>query len=261
MECLDTIRFLKINYKRSIGTVVIAVEGSKDEFKVLKQIFKNILHYRYIEKSRNKEKFKDYDEFVMKGNENSKVVIINLENSNIKNIQDDSKYKDELFKLLYEEYYIDIKNIPVYIIWDRDKKSNSKTLTRELVKTLGNAYENENANMNGLLLLSYPSIESFIIENFDQKTKDIGNNNIKKYVGSNLYYVEDINNHTLLKSVVKLHINLKEFGIFKYDTSDFSKIGLKIFDEEEHIYDTKGYYKLLSFVAIILIDLNIITER
>lgn len=261
MECLDTTKSLKINYKRSIGTVIIAVEGSKDEFRILKQIFKNILHYRYIEKSRNRKNFKDYDEFVMKGNENSKVVVINLQNSNMKDIQDDNKYKDELFKMLYEKYYIDIKNTPVYIIWDRDAKSNSKTLARKLVKTLGNAYENKNANMNGLLLLSYPSIESFVIENFDQEIKDIGNNNIKKYVSNNLYYTEDINNHTLLKSVVKLHKNLKEFGILEYDTSDFSEIGIKIFDEEEQIYDKKGYYQLLSFVAIILIDLNIITER
>lgn len=261
MECLDTINSLKINYKRSIGNIVIAVEGSKDEFKILKQIFRNVLHYRYIEKSRNKRNFKDYDEFVMKGNENSKVIVINLENSNIKDIQDDSEYKDELFKLLYEKYNIDIKNTPLYIIWDRDKKSNSKTITRELVKTLGNAYENKNADMNGLLLLSYPSIESFVIENFNQRIKNIGNNDIKEYVRNNLYYVEDINNHTLLKSVVKLHKNLKEFGILEYNTSNFSEIGLKFFEEEEQIYEKKGYYQLLSFVAIILIDLNIITER
>ncbi len=261
MECLDTTSSLKINYKRNIGTVVVAVEGSKDEFKILKQIFRNVLHYRYIEKSRNKKNFKDYDEFVMKGNENSKVIVINLKNSNIKDIQDDSEYKDELFKLLYIKYDIDIKNIPLYIIWDRDKKSNSKTITKELIKTLGNAYENKNANMNGLLLLSYPSIESFIIENFDQRIKTIGNNNIKEYVSDYLYYIDDISNHTLLKSVVKFHKNLREFGIIGYDTSDCSELGLKIFEEEEQIYNKKGYYQLLSFVVVILIDLNIITER
>ena len=54
MECLDTINSLKINFKRNIGTVIIIVEGEKDEFNILKRIFRDILHYRYIEKKRNK---------------------------------------------------------------------------------------------------------------------------------------------------------------------------------------------------------------
>ena len=68
MECLDTTKSLKINFKRNIGTVLIIVEGASDEFDLLKQIFRKILHYNYIEKSRNQQNFKNYDEFVMKGN-------------------------------------------------------------------------------------------------------------------------------------------------------------------------------------------------
>lgn len=55
MECLDTINSLKINFKRNIGTVIIIVEGEKDEFNILKQIFRDILHYRYIEKKEIKK--------------------------------------------------------------------------------------------------------------------------------------------------------------------------------------------------------------
>ena len=39
MDCLDTTKSLKINLKRSIGTVLIIVEGVADEFELLKQIF------------------------------------------------------------------------------------------------------------------------------------------------------------------------------------------------------------------------------
>lgn len=53
MDCLDTIKSLKINLKRNIGTILIIVEGASDEFELLKQIFRNVLHYNYIEKSRN----------------------------------------------------------------------------------------------------------------------------------------------------------------------------------------------------------------
>ena len=57
MDCLDTIKSLKINLKRNIGTVLIIVEGASDEFGLLKHIFRNVLHYNYIEKSRNQKKF------------------------------------------------------------------------------------------------------------------------------------------------------------------------------------------------------------
>ena len=81
MDCLDTIKSLKINLKRNIGTILIIVEGASDEFELLKQIFRNVLHYNYIEKSRNQCNFRNYDEFVMSGNENSRVIVINAKNS------------------------------------------------------------------------------------------------------------------------------------------------------------------------------------
>ena len=125
MECLSTTKSLKINIKREIGTVVIFVEGAKDEFTILKHIFRNLFHYHYIEKSRNKQNFKDYDDaFVMEGNKNSRVFVINLENSNIKAIKEESDYKDAIFRLLYEKFEIDITKVAVYFIWDRDNQSN-----------------------------------------------------------------------------------------------------------------------------------------
>ena len=68
MECLDTTKYLKINFKKNIGSILIIVEGASYEFDILRQIFKNILHYNYIEKSRNQKNFKNYDEFIMKNN-------------------------------------------------------------------------------------------------------------------------------------------------------------------------------------------------
>ena len=256
MECLDTINSLKINFKRNIGTVIIIVEGEKDEFNILKRIFRDILHYRYIEKKRNK-RIKDYDEFIMQGNENSKVIVINLKNSNIKNIENDIEYKNQIFNLLYDKYNIDIKNVPIYYLWDRDTHSNSKQLTEKLITSLGNAYENNDYDINGMLLLSYPSIESFVIENFDMNIDMIKSNNIKNYLKKKKYSISNINKHTLLKSVVKLHKNLLEIGIDNYDTSNFSNTSMNIFNYQESLYKNKGYYKILSLLAIILIDLNI----
>ena len=116
MECQDTIRSLKINLKKRIPTIILVVEGAEYEFDLLKQIFRNVLHYKLITKSRNQAEFKEYNEFVMKGNENTKIIVINTKNSNIGSIEDDDNYRNELYKLLYEKYEIDIKNIRIYFL-------------------------------------------------------------------------------------------------------------------------------------------------
>lgn len=104
MECLDTIKSLKINHKKNIDTVVLVVEGAKYEFDLFKQIFRDVLHYDLITKSRNQSKFKEYNEFHRHDNAKSKIVIINTSNSNIGSIKDGDKYRNDLYILLYEKY-------------------------------------------------------------------------------------------------------------------------------------------------------------
>ncbi len=261
MECLDTIKSLKINFKKNIGSVLIVVEGASYEFELLKQIFRNVLHYNYIEKSRNQKNFKNYDEFVMKGNENSRVIVINSKNSNLASIKKDENYLNEIYKNLYLEYGIDAKNINIYFIWDRDKESNPKNITKDLLKQLGNSMENKNGEMNGLLLLSYPCIEAFTISNFDKQTIFLKEKKLKKYVKDNCYMLNRINRYTLLNATIMMNKGLLECGIRKYDLDDFSKTSLKVFDAQESFFESKKYYNLLSLISIMLLDLNIITER
>ncbi len=261
MECLDTTKSLKINFKRNIGSVLIVVEGASYEFALLKQIFKKILHYNYIEKSRNQQNFKNYDEFVMKGNENSRVIVINAKNSNLSSIKKDENYLNEIYKKLYLEYGIDIKNINVYFLWDRDNSSNPASVTKDLLSRLGNSIENKNGEMNGLLLLSYPCIEAFTISNFDKKTMFLKEKNLKKYVRDNNYKISKIDRYTLLKATIMMNKGLLECGISDYDLDDFSKTSLKVFNKQELFLRSKSYYNLLSLVSIMLLDLNIITVR
>ena len=54
MDYQDTIKSLKINIKRNIGTVILVVEGEEYEFKLLKKIFRDILHYRLLTKKEDK---------------------------------------------------------------------------------------------------------------------------------------------------------------------------------------------------------------
>ena len=48
MECQNTIKNLKINKNKTIGEVVVVVEGESEEFKLLKHIFVDVFDYNYI---------------------------------------------------------------------------------------------------------------------------------------------------------------------------------------------------------------------
>ena len=48
MECLNTTKNLKINKNKTIGEIVVVVEGESEEFRLLKYIFTNVLDYNYI---------------------------------------------------------------------------------------------------------------------------------------------------------------------------------------------------------------------
>ncbi len=261
MECLDTTKSLKINFKRNIGSVLIIVEGASYEFELLKQIFRNILHYNYVQKSRNEQNFKNYDEFVMKGNENSRVIVINAKNSNLSSIKKDENYLNEIYKNLYLEYGIDVKNINVYFIWDRDNFSNPKNVVKYLLSRLGNSTSNQNGEMNGLLLLSYPCIEAYTISNFTKHIIFLKEKNLKKYVKDMDYRINKINKHTLLNATVMMNKGLLNCGIKEYDLDDFSKTSLEVLERQELFLDSNKYYNLLSLVSIMFLDLNIITTR
>ena len=113
MECQNTTKSLKINKNKSIGEVVIVVEGEKEEFKLLKHIFTKILDYNYVQVRRNKVM---KDKFESKNNKNSTIIVANTSNSNIKTIMEDKNYKDKLYNLLKKEYNRSLKNVPIYFM-------------------------------------------------------------------------------------------------------------------------------------------------
>lgn len=122
MECQNTIKNLKINKDKAVGLVVIIVEGEKEEFKVLKHIFTKILDYdyRYIKRSNIL-----HDEY-RSSNDKNIVLVINTKNSNIGTVISDENYKKQLKELLKKEYNKNLKNVPIYIVWDRDKEKKRR---------------------------------------------------------------------------------------------------------------------------------------
>lgn len=261
MECQTITKNLKINKEKSIGEIIIVVEGESEEFKLLKHIFTNILDYNYIPLKRNKT---IKDSFKSKTNKNSTVIVANTSNSNIKSIITDNDYKDKLYSLISKEYHKSLKNTPIYILWDRDRESNEKEFIKKSLETFSNSLDNDNYEMNGLLLLSYPCIETYEISNFNKrlwKKTFISSKEAKQYKKELSISMENITEKTLLLALENMHKILLEFGILTYDPSNFKSINNRIFNKIEEIYKHNKYMIPLSLISIMLVDLKIIDYK
>lgn len=259
MECQSTIKNLRIKKNKTIGEIVIVVEGESEEFKLLKHIFTNVLDYNYVPIRKNRV---IRDVFYSKSNINSTVIVANTSNSNIKSIMEDIDYKDRLYGILKKEYNRSLKNVPIYILWDRDVLSNDSNVVLKTLKTFGSSLDNE-YEMNGLLLLSYPCVEAFELSNFDKrlwKKVFFTSEEAKREMKSSRCSIVDISEKSLLLSVYNMHRTMNEYGISNYDTSNFKKINKLIYDKESELYEEYGYFDALSLISIMLIDLGIIVE-
>lgn len=259
MECQNIIKNLRINKNKRIGEIVIVVEGESKEFKLLKHIFTTILDYNCITIRRNKVM---QEKFVSKNANDSTVIIANTSNSSIKSILEDKEYKEQLYKLLKSEYNKSLKNIPIYILWDRDNRSNDKNIVLENIKVFKSALDND-YDMNGLLLISYPCIESYELSNFKKRLwqcKLTSSEETKKRMKAIIPNLHNINEKSLLLATENMHKTMFNMGVYKYEPADFETTNLKIFSNEEDSYLNNGYYIALSLISVMFIDLGIISE-
>lgn len=248
---------IRLNREKSIGKVLYIVEGGKTEPYLLHRIFCNILDYQLETILRDK----GYRKYNSKENVTSQVFVINAEESNIKNIDKDNRFLDKLFTELIENYHFDVDNAAIYYIFDRDNKSNTdidflKNMLSVLVNSRDNGFERQ-----GMLLLSYPSIESFTLSNFaDQSFShqfETGNR-LKQYLQECKINHSHITEDTLKHAVRELFKALTVINIEKLDVDAFGESNMQIFKYEENEYHCEKLYKALSLLCISLVDLGII---
>lgn len=250
-----------INKGKRIGKVLFIVEGLEDEMYILHKIFTKIFDYQY-EKFNRLLKYKPYN---IKENPHSSIFVINTKESNIKDIEDTDGYLDELFTKLIDEYKFPVDKSAIFYVFDRDNKSNTDTETFEkLIKNLKSSREpNDYTYTQGLLLLSYPSIESFTASNYIENTfgieMDTGDE-LKSF----LHQFHQYTNQKINESSIKLAVNemiraMTNIGADDYNLDDFSDANLKIYDYEETHYSTNKKYKLLSLLCVALLDLGLIS--
>lgn len=159
---------ITFNKDKRIGKVLFIVEGLEDEMYILHKIFTQVFDYQY-EKLNRLSKYKPYN---VKNDPHSSIFVINTKESNIKDIEDTDGYLDELFTKLINDYKFPVDKWAIFYIFDRDNKSNTDTeILEKLMKNLKNSREANDYTYNqGLLLLSYPSIESFTAANYINNT-------------------------------------------------------------------------------------------
>lgn len=249
---------MKINKNKSIGRVLFIVEGGRTEFSLFRRIFCNVLGYEYVEKRRDNASF-----FKNKNKSTSKIAVINTEESNISDICDKNAYLDKIFETLISEYQFSVDNAAIYYIFDRDPKSNlDKPLIAKLISQLKNAYENDEWERGGVLLLSYPCIEAYTVANFIDNAYtikfDIGDK-VKEYVTTKNKQIQlnKITAETIEKAANEM---MKYFETEKIDFN-IDKIGQmndEIFKRQETEYSKENVYSLVSLLSIAFIDLGII---
>lgn len=254
-------RNIKLNINKNIGKVIYIVEGERREINLLSKIFKDILKYNeIITRTRSgKESFS----YVNIQNENSKIVIINSETSNISSIEN-TEFIDEQIKNI-KQYDLDFsyEDAAIFYVFDCDRL-NDEVITRDLIQKFVNSrepsVENRFDSIGGMLLLSYPAIETFIISNFEKNMHrfnerfDFNTQKLKKYISDNKYDDSKLSKDTVENAFYEMIESLNQIGLNKINLDNTAEFNEKIFDYE--IKNKKQY--MLSLLLISFIDLGIV---
>lgn len=249
---------ITLNKDKNIGKVLFIVEGLSTEFYLLHRIFTKIFDYQF-EKSDRMEKYRKYNE---KEDILSSVFVINSEESAIKFVDDENEYLNKLFGKLIEEYKFPVDRAAIYYIFDRDVKSNTdRGHIESLIQQLSHARDSNGFSRQGLMLLSYPAIESFVASNFIENSVSLEfetGNELKAHLDEHKLNQSRIDEDTLKKAVEEMERAFHHMDINEYDLDEFGPTNLSIFHTQELHYDSHQKYKLLCLLSIVFLDLGMI---
>ena len=103
-------------------------------------------------------------------------------------------------------------------------------------------------SIGGMLLLSYPAIETFVISNFEKdminfdKRFDFENQKLKSYIGSKKYDDHKISIDTLTNAFIEMIRSLKKIDIQQINLDDLKECNSKVFDYE--LKNSKRYISI-----------------
>ena len=246
---------MRINKNIPIGRVLYIVEGSSTEFNLLKRIFCSVFGFEYIEKRRNRPSV-----FYKANNPRSSIAVINTSDSNITDISDE-EYLENLFQMLINDYHFPVDKASIYYLFDRDPESNPSKAVKQYIDVLKDPMDNDDGMKAGLLLLSYPCIESYMVSSFrrDAYKVEFGiGDHLKSYIGQhNEIQMNKITEDTLLFATEEFVEYLRYLDL-DWDIDDFSEASYKIFERQEAKYNSEGVFNLFSMLTLSFIQLGLV---
>lgn len=255
---MQMIRKIKYRKDKKIGRVLFVVEGAKDEIKILEKVFTEIFDYQYESKNRL-DKYRPKN---LKENPASSVFVINSHGTNIESINDANGYLDAMFLKLINEYDFPVDKATIFYVFDRDVKSNTKIdVIKDLISKLSNSRDNELYDKAGLLLLSYPAIESFVVSNFEENSFQLEfelGKEAKKYLHEKQCSIQRIDENTFRLAFREMLNAFSVLGVEDYDLDSFRECNELILDWQENHYSINKKYRMLSLLCMAFIDLGLI---
>jgi len=252
---------IKLNINKNIGKVLYIVEGERREINLLKTIFKDVLKYKeIITISRNGKKTCTY---VNSNNENSKIAIINSEKSNISSIVNKDFIDEQVKNIRQYDLDFNYEDAAVFYIFDCDRLQDEINIEKLLKKFINSREPNEEDKFNsigGMLLLNYPSIETFVISNFEKdmykftERFDFETQKLKQYINDKKYYDSKLSISTIKNAFIEMVKSLNNININTLNLDDMTKFNMDVFEYEK--LNKKQY--MLSLLLISFIDLGII---
>lgn len=254
----------KFNKEKNIGKVLYIVEGATREINLIANIFLNVLGYEEVISLNRHGKMK-YRQFSKKDNTYSQVVIINSETSNINTINNTDFIDKQIELLRNNGLDYEYRNSAICYVFDADRKEDTFTI-KKLIEHYTNSrepnddIENKFNSIGGMLLLSYPAIETFIISNFENdmsnfnKRFDFDNQKLKEYIDDKKYLDNRMSINTLSNAFLELINSLEKINIRQINLDNTKQFNTDILNYEQ---STNNRY-MLSLLLISFVDLGII---
>ena len=165
--------------------------------------------------------------------------------------------------MLIEEYDFPVEQAAIYYIFDRDPLSNTNPeLINTYIDTLKDPYDN-GIYQAGMLLLSYPSIEAYIISAFEGDTNHrfMLGKDCKAYIGENNFIQMNKFSDVELLDAANAFLEFVKNIDDEIDIDGFSDTSKKIFDKQEADYLTGAGFQLFSMLTLSFLQLGIITIK
>ncbi len=249
---------LTLHRNKSVGQVIYIVEGDRTEHELLEYVFTEILGYSVISYTRRKG-ITSYQG----NNRYSRVFVVTAAHPSIANLTEDSEYYCSVYELLSIDYGLDTENSAVYFLFDRDRQSNRPGHIEPELERHGSSRDSDGYEMNGLFLLSYPSVEAFLSNaNGDEHELESGSE-AKRYIREHGYAVDELDEKKLLAAAESMLVTVEAITSVSFEPSmldGFSEMNRRILHSEDRKWAENHRYRTLSLLALSFIDLGIISS-